>query len=408
MQLIMRQICFILSFFIIQISFSQGIKSVEIGRWKGELAMNDRLFIPFLIDFSNAQNKIQMEIRNADERIEMNLSIQQDSVQANFPEVDAYLKFKLAENKREIRGYWVNLNKKVITKIPFNAWFNNELIEMAPNTSNITGRWQTTFSPNSQDPENAVGIFEQVAGTIKGTFLTETGDYRYLGGTIGTNKFSMSTFNGSWAFMFEGRVVGDSLYGDFYSGQKYHTNWVAVRDENAKLRDEESLTYVVNNKPFQFEKVLNLKGKKFDFTNQKYKNKVVVFQIMGTWCPNCIDETKMLNSFYVDFKDKGLEVIALGYEVGGNAKQQIKRLRAFKKRLGIPYEVLLAGTNDKNVASEQFPMLNGIMSFPTSIIVDRNGKIRYAHTGFSGPATGAEYLKLKTKFQNEIEGLLNE
>ena len=93
MQLNMRQFCFILSFFIVQISLSQGIKSVEIGRWKGELAMNDRLFIPFLIDFSNAQNKIQMEIRNADERIEMNLSIQQDSVQANFPEVDAYLKF---------------------------------------------------------------------------------------------------------------------------------------------------------------------------------------------------------------------------------------------------------------------------------------------------------------------------
>jgi thiol-disulfide isomerase/thioredoxin len=293
-------------------------------------------------------------------------------------------------------------------KIPFNAWQINELIEMAPNTSNITGRWKTTFSPNSQEPEIAVGIFEQVAGTIKGTFLTETGDYRYLGGTIGTNKFKMSTFNGSWAFMFEGRVVGDSLYGEFYSGQKYHANWVAVRDENAKLRDEESLTYVVNNKPFQFQKVLNLKGKKFDFTNQKFKKKVLVFQIMGTWCPNCIDETKMLNSFYADFKDKGLEVIALGYEVGSNAKQQIKRLKAFKKRLGIPYEVLLAGTNDKNVASEQFPMLNGIMSFPTSIIVDRNGKIRYAHTGFSGPATGAEYLKLKTKFQNEIEGLLNE
>jgi thiol-disulfide isomerase/thioredoxin len=302
----------------------------------------------------------------------------------------------------------VNLNKKTINKIPFNAWYINELIEMAPNTSNISGKWKTTFSPNSQEPEIAVGIFEQVAGTIKGTFLTETGDYRYLGGTIGTNKFSMSTFNGSWAFMFEGRVVGDSLYGEFYSGQKYHTNWVAVRDENAKLRDEKSLTYVFNNRPFQFEKVLNLKGKKFDFTNQKFKNKVVVFQIMGTWCPNCIDETKMLNSFYADFKDKGLEVIALGYEVGSNPKQQIKRLKAFKKRLGIPYEVLLAGTNDKNVASEQFPMLNGIMSFPTSIIIDRNGKIRYVHTGFSGPATGAEYLKLKTKFQNEIEGLLNE
>ena len=135
----MRLVVLFTIIFLGQISFSQGLKNIEIGRWKGELAMNDRLFIPFLIDFVNSGNKIQMEIVNADERISMNISNQQDSVQANFPEVDAYLKFKLAENKREIRGYWVNLNKKVITKIPFNAWLNNELIEMAPNTSNISG-----------------------------------------------------------------------------------------------------------------------------------------------------------------------------------------------------------------------------------------------------------------------------
>jgi hypothetical protein len=83
-------------------------------------------------------------------------------------------------------------------------------------------------------------------------------------------------------------------------------------------------------------------------------------------------------------------------------------LEGFKKRLGVNYGVLLAGTNDKNVAAAQFPMLNGIMSFPTSVIVDRKGKIRYVHTGFSGPATGEEYLKLRTKFQSEINELLNE
>jgi peroxiredoxin len=121
-----------------------------------------------------------------------------------------------------------------------------------------------------------------------------------------------------------------------------------------------------------------------------------------------MDETKMLNSFYEQYKSKGLEIISLGYEVGTNQKQQINRLKVFKKRLGVKYGVLLAGTNDKIVASSQFPMLNGIMSFPTSIIVDRNGKIRNVHTGFSGPATGEEYLKLREKFQSEIEELLNE
>jgi len=392
----------------VQISLCQGLKSIKGGLWKGELAMNDRLFIPFSINFSFPKNKIQMEIINSDERLKMRLKSENDSITAFFPESEAYLKFKLAQNNSEMRGYWVNPNKKTIVKIPFNAWQINEIIQMASNTSNISGRWKTTFSPNSKEQENAVGIFEQTAGTIKGTFLTETGDYRYLGGTIGNSKFQMSTFNGSWAFLFEGKMVGDSIYGNFYSGKSYQTTWLAVKDEQAKLTEETSLTYVVNDQSFQFDKVVDLKGKPFRFPNSKLENKVVVFQIMGTWCPNCMDETKMLNSIYEQYNSKGLEIISLGYEVGTNQKQQINRLKAFKKRLGVKYGVLLAGTNDKIVASSQFPMLNGIMSFPTSIIVDRKGKIRYIHTGFSGPATGEEYEKLQGKFQSEIEELLNE
>lgn len=404
----MRLVVLFTWIFIAQISFSQRLNSIKGGNWKGELAMNDRLFIPFSIYFSFQNQKVQMEIVNADERLNMTLKSDKDSVIAFFPESEAYLKFKLAQNNTEIRGYWVNPNKKSVVKIPFNAWQLNEIIEMAPNTSNISGRWKTTFSPNSKEPENAVGIFEQTAGTIKGTFLTETGDYRYLTGTIGTDQFQMSTFNGSWAFRFEGKVVGDSIYGIFYSGKSYQTTWIGVRDQGAKLTDEKNLTYVVNDKPVQFDKIIDLKGKSFRYPNSKLEKKVVVFQIMGTWCPNCMDETKMLNSFYEQYKSKGLEIISLGYEVGTNKKEQINRLKAFKKRLGVKYGVLLAGTNDKNVASEQFPMLNGIMSFPTSIIVDRKGKIRFVHTGFSGPATGEEYFKLRGKFQSEIEELLNE
>ena len=404
----MRLVVLFLLIFVYQISFSQNLKAINEGRWKGELAMNDRLFIPFSIEFSFKNNKVQMEIINSDERLKMRLRSENDSIIAFFPESEAYLKFKLAQNNKEIRGYWVNPNKKIVLKIPFNAWQLAEKIEIAPNTTSISGRWKTTFSPNSKEPENAVGIFEQTAGEIKGTFLTETGDYRYLAGTIGTDQFQMSTFNGSWAFRFEGKVVGDSIYGNFYSGKNYQTSWIAIRDEGAKLTDEKSLTYVVNDKPFQFEKVFDLKGKPFRYPNSKLENKVIVFQIMGTWCPNCMDETKMLNSFYEQYKSKDLEIILLGYEVGTNQKEQINRLKSFKKRLGVRYGVLLAGTNDKNVASMQFSMLNGIMSFPTSIIVDRKGKIRYVHTGFSGPATGEEYLKLREKFQSEIEDLLIE
>jgi thiol-disulfide isomerase/thioredoxin len=291
-------------------------------------------------------------------------------------------------------------------KIPFNAWQLNEIIEMAPNTSNISGRWKTIFSPNSKEPENAVGLFEQTAGTIKGTFLTETGDYRYLSGTIGTNRFKISTFNGSWAFLFEGKVVGDSLYGEFYSGQSYHTSWIATRDAQAQLKDESTLTYVINDKSFQFQNVKDLKGKPFTYTSKKLKDKVVIYQIMGTWCPNCIDETKYLSELYQEYHKLGVEIIGLAYENGNDQKAQIKRLKAFQKRLKVPYKIVLAGTNSSKVASEQFPMLNGIMSFPTTIIIDKTGKIRFIHTGFSGPATGEFYKELKEVIRYDIEDLL--
>jgi thiol-disulfide isomerase/thioredoxin len=278
---------------------------------------------------------------------------------------------------------------------------------MALGTSTINGKWKATFSPNSENPDVTVGIFEQTAGLVNGTFLTETGDYRFLSGTVGAGQFSMSTFNGSWAFLIEGKVVNDSIYGKFYSGPNYQTDWVAVKDPNATLRDPSKLTYVENDKDFYFSALKTLKGKAFD-AKKFGKNKVVIYQIMGTWCPNCIDELHYFKELYKKYNDQGLEIVALAYEVGTNEKSQIKRLKAFKKRLSIPYEVVLAGTSNKDVASSQFPMLNGIMSFPTSVIVGRNGKIEYVHTGFSGPATGAVYEEYRKEMEMLIERLFTQ
>jgi len=48
------------------------------------------------------------------------------------------------------------------------------------------------------------------------------------------------------------------------------------------------------------------------------------------------------------------------------------------------------------------------MSFPTTLLVDQQGKIMAIHTGFSGPATGQAYEDLVKKFKQEIEGALAE
>jgi thiol-disulfide isomerase/thioredoxin len=386
-------------------TFTQTKAVIKTGKWSGQLAMNDRLFTPFTLEISEVSAKKIIEIVNGKERIPLQLTNEGDSVTGRFPEFDAFLKFKFNENGEELRGYWLNLNKKTQTKIPINAWLEKTVTEFAPETSNINGKWRATFSPNSENPDVTVGIFEQKAGIINGTFLTETGDYRFLSGTVGAGQFSMSTFNGSWAFLFEGKVVNDSIYGKFYSGPNYQTEWVAVKDPNATLRDPSKLTYIENEKDFNFSSLKTLKRKSFD-AKKFGKNKVVLFQIMGTWCPNCIDELHYFKELHKKYNNQGLEIVALAYEVGTNEKSQIKRLKAFKKRLKVPYEIVLAGTSSKDVASSHFPMLNGIMSFPTSVVVARNGKIEYVHTGFSGPATGEVYENYTKEMDELIKTLL--
>ena len=383
-------------------TFSQTSNLLQPGKWRGELAMNDRLFIPFSMEISSQKTKLLIEIVNGDERIPLQLIAEKDSIIGRFPELDAYLKFKPSEEGNEIRGYWLNLNKKVQVKIPFNAWLDKTLIELRPRTSDINGKWKAIFSPNSKEPETTVGVFNQSAGIVNGTFITETGDYRFLAGTVGLGDFTMSTFNGSWAFLFVGKVVNDSIYGKFYSGQNYQTDWIAVRDPNASLRDPSKLTFVDKDADFEFSKIKTLKGKLFDYKKVS-KDKVVIYQIMGTWCPNCIDEIRYFKELHKKYHEQGVEIVALAYEVGNDEKKQIKRLKAFKKRLKIPYEVVLAGTSSKEVASAQFPMLNGIMSFPTSVLVGKNSKIEYIHTGFSGPATGEVYVQ----YTKEMEGILS-
>ena len=398
-----------LLFFVILFSpfgmYSQTAPQLQPGKWQGQLAMNDRLFVPFRMEMSEQKSKLILEIINGDERISLQLNTEKDSIIARFPELDAYIKFKVGETGTELRGYWLNMNKKVLTKIPLNAWVDKTITELDIVTSNIDGKWKATFSPTSKEPEITVGIFNQKAELIQGTFLTETGDYRYLSGTVGADRFSMSTFNGSWAFWGVCFFQNDSIYGKFYSGASYQTDWIAVKDANAALRDPSKLTYVDKSADFNFAALKSLKGKSVDL-KKRGKNKVVIYQIMGTWCPNCIDEIHYFKELYQKYHNQGLEIIGMSYEVGNDEKSQIKRLKAFKKRLSIPYEIVLAGTSSKEVASSQFPMLNGIMSFPTAVVVDRTGKIVYVHTGFNGPATGEAYENYTKEMKELIEKLL--
>ena len=402
----MRKVCL---FFLICIKIasqnghSQSNLLPKSGRWHGELSLNDRLYLPFEIDISIQKKKPILVIRNGDEEIKLILNKKKnDFFYYQFPEMDSELILCFNENGIQLSGEWINYNKAKPVSIPFTAYLNTEtrfLVSGQP-SKNYTGRWDVYFKDGD---EHAIGLFNQDGNIVTGTFLTETGDYRYLAGNVDENNaLYLSSFDGTHAYQFVGNLdKNEHITGVFYSGQSYQTNWQGKRNEYAALRDPDSLSQLINTNPFSFDATA-INGKKYHFNPQK--NKGTIIQIMGSWCPNCIDETNYFKEIYSHYKALGFEFIAVAFELGKDKKEQLTRLKGFVKRCKVPYTVLLGGKKSAEDALMVFSSLNKIMSFPTTIIIDKKGVVRRIHTGFSGPGTGIEFLNYKT----DTEKLLNE
>jgi thiol-disulfide isomerase/thioredoxin len=393
-------------FFSINKTLNCQIK-LKSGFWLANLQLNESVLLPFKLEINKSKNKYNFTIHNAEEKITLiSYKIVNDSIQLDFPNFHSFLRFKI-KNKTDINGFWYNLNKNNNYKIPFSASKNiNETNCINKEATELNGNWKTEFSPNTKNAEFAVGKFKTQFNNIMGTFLTETGDYRFLEGNICGNKFFLSCFDGSHAFLFTGeKNEHNEVLGEFYSGTHYKTTWKATKDENFKLRNPDSLTYLVKENDFSFN-LKDLKGKNYVYPNENLKNKVIIIQIMGTWCPNCLDETKFLKEMYQKYNKDGLEIISVAYETPNEFEEQVQKVNLLKTRLNLDFIFLIGGQANKNLASEHFSMLNKIISFPTAIFINKKGEVVKIHTGFNGPGTKEIYETFKTETESFIQNLL--
>jgi peroxiredoxin len=224
------------------------------------------------------------------------------------------------------------------------------------------------------------------------------------------DELKLSTFDGAHAFLFTAKVTDSSMNGFFYSGNHWKEPFIAKRNSSYELPDENSLTFIkegYDKLAFSFP---DTEGQLVSLEDERFKDKVVLVQILGTWCPNCLDETKFYAPYYEANKDRGLEIIGLHFEYVKTAQKAFKGMNRLKERIGVNYPLLLAqyGTVDKAIAGEKLPMLNHILSYPTTIFIDKKGIVRKIHTGFNGPATGEKYTAFKKEFEAFVDMLLSE
>jgi len=414
------------------------------GPWRGALATQGQE-IPFLFEVKTEADKPVVYLinqgLNGEERLRCDdIKSAGDSTTIRLHAFDAALVVRAdkanSDKAASLSGFWVKYDGKTPYRVPFKATFpgSQELFfgESKERANDPVFDKNQTFRVEFKDADGnqypAVGIFRKEANSNKvyATFLTETGDYRYLSGNLvkmrnGDNQLMLSTFDGSHAFLFTAHngpkepvditkeYAPNTLFGDFYSGKAGHETWTAVPDPKAKLPDADTLTYLKKGESrlnFKFPNVLE--GGSISPTDPKYRGKVVVLQILGSWCPNCMDETNFLAPWYEKNKARGVEIIGLGYERSGDYAVSAPKLRSMRERFHIGYDVAFAGVSNKDSVARSLPQLAKFLAFPTTIFLDKKGNVRKIHTGFAGPGTGKYYQEEMAGFTSTIDKLLKE
>jgi thiol-disulfide isomerase/thioredoxin len=391
---------------------AQG-KGLQNGIWRAVIERSDGRQIVFNFEAKDSAGKKVLYIHNAAERLLADdIVLKGDSVLIMLPFFESQIRVTWV-NGNNLKGVWLKRLAEKYQSMPFTAFYNDPrrfAVAEKPPVADVTGRWAVRFPEASKLEKLSVGEFTQHGNQVTGTFLNQTGDYRFLEGVLDGDSLRLSTFDGGHAFLFTAKVTGDSLIGgQYFSGPTFHMGWIAKKDQAAKLPDEMSLTRMRPGKSrFDFA-FRDLDGESVSMSDERFRNKVVILQIMGSWCPNCMDETPLLSNLYDTYRGKGLEVIGLAYERSTDFERSQKSLRSFQKRFDVKYPLLVTGVmvSDSLRAQKTLPELAAIEGFPTTIFLNRRGEVEKIHTGFNGPGTGEHFQEQKKEFYEIINELLS-
>ena len=383
-----------------------------VHRYRAALVRSDSARIVFQIEEVNTNGRIVWNFLNAGERLQAkNIRVKKDSLFVDMPFFESGFEVKREQDGR-LTGIWRKGTAAQEVIVPFLAIQTQERFPLAhgPAKHQLSGRWRSQILSPNGSKEDAVLQLNQHGNRLNGSFVINSGDYRYLEGVVTGDSLFLSTFDGSHAYLFTARVKDGSTITDglFFAGAKSRRTWSAVKDDHADVDLSEtaaSLKPGSSRLDFRFP---DLDSNLVSINDDRFRNKVVIIQIMGSWCPNCMDETAFLSEYYKKNHARGVEMIGLAYEYSTDFARSVKSLKKFKERFSIDYPVLITGVKvgDSLRTEKTLPQITEIKTFPTTIFIGRDGAVKKIANDFFGPATGAYYERYKREFEKTMNELL--
>ncbi len=301
-------------------------------------------------------------------------------------------------------GRYANVGRKGPRVIPFRAARGSWPTQSAKPT--LLGQWNAWFLTGF-DQSPRVLEFRNGSQGLEGTVISNSGDYGLFWGAMAGDSFAIAHFDGSFVYLLTGQLEGDTLRGTFHAGLRTRTEFVATRSTGQRHLTPPTEVTRADTGAFAFA-FPDLEGRVIRSTDERFRGKVVLLDIFGTWCPTCHDAAPELVRLYRDYHARGLEIVGAAFEVSGDSAQDAPLVRRYRDKFGIPFPLLLGGVSDAEAVSAALPQLDGFTAFPTTIFLGRDGRVRRIHAGYFGPAIAGQHEGLVREFRLTVERLLSE
>lgn len=269
--------------------------------------------------------------------------------------------------------------------------------------------WALTFGDD--DPWFGQLFLQRSGDQCHGSIATATGDFRHLHGTLSDSDLVLQTFDGAHLFQFAGSIDADGAiqHGVFHSGNHYSTPFSGRPVDPSSSSLEDAPTASWTGLPVQYSG-LNLQGDSVCWEADGSEG-THVLSVMGSWCPNCMDEHRLLVSMMDRFPSLQVHTLAFERDVDreGGVDAALARLSRYSTQMGLTrfgdrWTVLLVGTASKRQAQLALPFLDRVVSFPTSIVSSPHQEEPWIHSGFNGPAMGPAHDLEIAGFAQAISG----
>jgi thiol-disulfide isomerase/thioredoxin len=386
------------------LSFSPILMAESLaGLWQGTVTVGDQQ-VPFKFEIQGDGSSIKGSFFNGEERFTSTSGqFADDALTLNWEYFASKLDAKLANGALDGTYY-----RARSSAAPFHAQRFTAPPVAKGKVPSIDGLWVLENVKSSKGESAWNLIVKQKGAEVSAAILRVDGDTGTLSGSYRDGKFLLSHFSGVRPATLEISAAGDGTLTAVQNGKETMT---AYRPDVARakgLPEPTDPTQHTSMKdasgPFHFS-FADLAGNTVTDKDPRFRGKVVLVNITGSWCPNCHDEAPFLAEIYKKFRAQGLEIVALSFEEADQLKDPT-RLRAFIKKYGIDYTVLLGGTTDE--AKEKLSQTQNWDAWPTTFFVGRDGRVRGVHAGFPSKASGELYAKAKAEFTEKVEHLLAE